>query len=143
MDMDIPEPGEKFHLISLSLVLNYVPDPVARGAMLTRLSDFLSLETPAGVVEMGLLPCVFLVLPLACVTNSRYFTEQRLADIMHALGFRVSHQKASARLHYSLWTYDVQHVKASSFYFGKEELRPGASRNNFCVTLRGGVQDIC
>lgn len=129
MDMTIPEDAEKFHIISLSLVLNYVPDPASRGAMIARLPKFLN-RTNAD----GALPSVFLVMPLACVANSRYLTEERLSHIMRAVGFQLAKQKTTSKLYYSLWTLSSSRTN-NCFAFKKEELRKGTSRNNFAITL--------
>ncbi|KAF3479598.1 nucleolus protein [Arthroderma uncinatum] len=81
---------EKFHIISLSLVLNYVPDPVGRGEMLRRTVQFLTtnIQQVSGesTTPGEFLPALFLVLPAACVLNSRYLTEERLDDILASLG---------------------------------------------------------
>jgi 25S rRNA (adenine2142-N1)-methyltransferase len=133
MHMPVPENGMKFHIISLSLVLNYVPDSASRGAMLSRLPGFLE-----EINNRNILPCLFLVLPLPCVANSRYLTEERLTEIMNTLGFQPSKKKTSSKLYYSLWRYDHSTRKDGSYRFKKEELRSGASRNNFAITLSGG-----
>ncbi|CAI7628384.1 unnamed protein product [Penicillium manginii] len=76
---------ERFHLISLSLVLNYVPDATGRGEMLKRCVQFLATDCP-----ISLPPTLFLVLPVACVDNSRYVTEKRLLEILASLGFELA-----------------------------------------------------
>lgn len=143
MEMPIPsEPSSKYHIISLSLVLNYVADPSERGDMLARLPVFmegksisqghLSHASPSNV----LLPLLFLVLPLACISNSRYLTETRFTEIMYTLGFRFIKKKESSKLYYSLWTHTGSSRQTTSLpLFKKEELRPGKSRNNFCIIL--------
>lgn len=86
MDLPIP-PGEheKFDVLSLSLVLNYVPEAGRRGNMLLRTREFLrkalnkTLITQADAKSSSpalstILPCLFVVLPLACMENSRYMT---------------------------------------------------------------------
>lgn len=133
MEMPVPGDGQKFHVISLSLVLNYVPDPGSRGAMLAHLPKFLEDSTSG-----RLIPSVFLVLPLACVTNSRYLTEERLAHVMHTLGFRLLKQKTTSKLHYSLWKFESVARSDVRLPIRKEELRSGAVRNNFAITLCSG-----
>lgn len=132
MDLPIPCDDAKFDIISLSLVLNYVPDPASRGAMLARIPQFLQ-----SINSRNMIPSLFLVLPLACVGNSRYFTRERLSHIMHALGFQLSKEKTSSKLYYSLWTFDSMTKTDSYFHFRKEELRSGGSRNNFSISLSG------
>jgi 25S rRNA (adenine2142-N1)-methyltransferase len=130
MDMAVPGDGDKFHIISLSLVLNYVSDAASRGAMLARLPKFLE-KPPQG--EM--LPSLFLVLPLACVANSRYLTEERLCYIMRALGFQLSKQKTTSKLYYALWKFEPINRRSGLPHIRKEELRSGTTRNNFAITL--------
>lgn len=133
--MDLPPPAvedPKYNIISLSLVLNFVPDAAARGAMLARLPEFLSRQERDST---PLLSCCFLVLPLSCISNSRYLTEEKLGRIMHSLGFVPTRVKKTTALYYSLWKFDTSRsvMKAS---FKKEELRSGGSRNNFAIVLR-------
>ena len=133
--MDLPLPkreDQKFNILSLSLVLNFVPDAAARGAMLKRTCELLShgrMQQPT-----NLLPCLFLVLPLPCVSNSRYLTEKKLGEIMEGLGFSLARSKKSPKLFYSLWTYDSLCDK-KTLRFKKEEVRSGASRNNFAIVM--------
>ncbi|OQE31567.1 hypothetical protein PENSTE_c001G07619 [Penicillium steckii] len=87
--MERPLPStdeERFHVISLSLVLNYVPDATGRGEMLKRCVKFLTSKC----CPISLPPTLFLVLPVACVDNSRYLTEERLNDILANLGFHLA-----------------------------------------------------
>jgi 25S rRNA (adenine2142-N1)-methyltransferase len=130
MDMAIPADGEKFQIISLSLVLNYVSDAASRGAMLARIPNFLEIA-PLG--EMT--PSLFLVLPLACVANSRYLTEERLSHIMHALGFHLSKRKTTSKLYYTLWRFEPVNRRSDLLHIRKDELRSGKTRNNFAITL--------
>ncbi|KAL4985663.1 putative methyltransferase-domain-containing protein [Aspergillus falconensis] len=127
---------ERFHLISLSLVLNYVPDPVDRGEMLKRCVTFLTKEPPPGS-PIPIVPRLFLVLPAPCVTNSRYLTHQRLQDILTSIGFSLAENKQTTKLVYQLWEYDgtCQHKQ-----FKKELLNPGKTRNNFAIIVKSGSQ---
>ncbi|KAF2728946.1 hypothetical protein EJ04DRAFT_476507, partial [Polyplosphaeria fusca] len=83
---------EAFNILSLSLVLNYVPTPASRGAMLQRTRHFL---LPGGLL--------FLVLPLACVQNSRYLDEEGLVGMMGGLGYGVVRSKVAKKLVYYLF----------------------------------------
>lgn len=130
MDMAIPADGEKFQIISLSLVLNYVSDAASRGAMLARIPKFL--ETPP---RGEMIPSLFLVLPLACIANSRYLKEERLSYIMHALGFHLSKKKTTSKLYYALWKFEPLNRRSDLLHVRKEELRSGTTRNNFAITL--------
>lgn len=131
--------AEWFDVISLSLVLNYVPDAVERGRMLRRTLEFLATsprpELAASGAKTGTtLPCLFLVLPAACVLNSRYLDEDRLRDIMDALGYVRIRAKTTARLAYSLWHRRSPRPLPGKT-FPKKEVRPGRTRNNFAIVL--------
>lgn len=121
--------AERFDVLSLSLVLNYVPEASARGDMLRRTTQFMK-KTPGQQ-----LPLLFLVLPAPCVTNSRYLDQKRLEDIMASLGYHLIKVKVSSKLFYSLWRLAEPVVEAGKV-FAKTEINPGRQRNNFCVILR-------
>ncbi|KAI5928659.1 putative methyltransferase-domain-containing protein [Camillea tinctor] len=128
---------ERFDIISLSLVLNFVPDAEGRGQMLFRTLEFLKLpvkDTSSRLRE--LLPSLFMVLPAPCVTNSRYMDEANLEAIMNALGYTKVRSKTTHKLVYYLWTRESptpEHIPI----FKKAEVRSGRSRNNFSIVLRG------
>ena len=136
MERPLPKSdAERFHIISLSLVLNYVPDPATRGEMLLRTTKFLTQPTHLPQLEKGgILPSLFLVLPAPCVLNSRYFTEERLGAIMTSIGYSMSERKVTNKLVYYLWNYDGTR-KLEKLNFRKELLNDGRTRNNFTVTL--------
>lgn len=129
---------DTFHMISLSLVLNYVPEPVGRGEMLRRTVQFLCRTFPAALSDLSsekeLRPILYLVLPIACVLNSRYLTEQRLDEIMNNIGYTMTKRKESNKLISYIWEY--QGVTEPLRSFRKEELNPGRTRNNFAVVMR-------
>lgn len=137
--MDRPLPvstSEKFDIISLSLVLNYVPDALGRGEMLRRTRQFLRPLTVQGHGQSALeyFPSLFLVLPAPCVINSRYLDEALLAEIMESLGYSMVQKKISTKLVYYLWRLrDENPAKRQKFQ--KHEVNPGRVRNNFCVIL--------
>jgi len=133
MERPIPTgDGEKFHIISLSLILNYVPLPARRGEMLRRTTLFLQHTQFENPQFSTLFPSLFLVLPAPCVTNSRYLDEKRLADIMASLGYSMRRQKLSCKLLYQLWILIDQ---GHTLKFKKEEIRGGKSRNNFAIVI--------
>lgn len=136
MERPLPKSdAEQFHIISLSLVLNYVPDAATRGEMLLRTTKFLTQPTHLPQLEKGrILPSLFLVLPAPCVLNSRYFTEERLGAIMTSIGYSMSERKVTNKLVYYLWNYDGTR-KPGRLNFRKEVLNDGRTRNNFTVTL--------
>lgn len=130
---------ERFDIISLSLVLNYVPDAVGRGEMLKRICAFLrTLQSLKNPFVDQYFPSLFLVLPAPCVTNSRYLDEAKLTEIMTSLGFMMIRRKMSAKLVYYLWRYECRAGRkdvARIQTFRKEEIRPGGKRNNFAIAL--------
>lgn len=130
MERPFPAAPEKegFDLVSLSLVLNYVGDPAARGEMLRRVEGFLrkrrrkrsndgdddeERENDEGMEQQNdldrcswWLPGLFLVLPAPCVTNSRYLDEDRLEAMMRGLGYVRAKRKLSSKLIYYFWRWE-------------------------------------
>lgn len=137
MERPLPQGNaEKFDIISLSLVLNFVPDPQGRGEMLRRTTQFLY-DPGRYITSLPLspsFPCLFLVLPAPCVTNSRYMDEERLTAIMTSIGYTLTESKTTQRLVYYLWRKESKRPVKSSF--PKKELRPGSFRNNFAIVLK-------
>ena len=149
--------GERgYDVLSLSLVVNFVGDPRARGEMVRHTVAFLRHKSEGnhGLESQGsnrekLLPALFLVLPLPCVDNSRYLTEEHLTAMMESLGYEKTRMKRSGKLYYSLWQLspptgaDCKISERSvgnekkKVVFRKEELRKGKDRNNFCIILDG------
>jgi len=74
--MDEDENRGRWDIISLSLVVNFVPDVKDRGRMLCLAHAMLAPE--------GLL---FLALPLPCMENSRYLSFDKLQSLMTVIGF--------------------------------------------------------
>lgn len=137
MERPLPrDESERFDIISLSLVLNFVPEPKDRGEMLRRTTQFL--RVPGRYIDSPRLaanfPSLFLVLPAPCVTNSRYLDEERLAAIMKTLGYALVESKTTQRLVYYLWR-RVRVCKGPGAAFPKREIRSGSTRNNFAVVL--------
>jgi 25S rRNA (adenine2142-N1)-methyltransferase len=124
----------QFDIISLSLVLNYVPDAAARGDMLKQTLKFLR-PAPASD-SSSTFPSLFLVLPVSCVSNSRYMDEARLEAIMLSLGYVKLHYKLSNKLAYFLWKATDLTPKKRFGTFKKTEVRAGGSRNNFAVVMK-------
>lgn len=143
MERPLPKDDtERFDIISLSLVLNFVPEPVGRGDMLLRTLDFLRLPACFRDGTMTALkphfPSLFLVLPAPCVSNSRYLDEEKLTSILVALGYKVTQKKKTLKLVYYLLTRTAKPppILRSGMAFTKKELRSGVSRNNFAVVLK-------
>lgn len=140
MERPLPtDHDEKFDMISLSLVLNYVPEPAGRGEMLRRTTKFLRDSTaldPANPLSK-LFPSVFLVLPAPCVQNSRHLNEKRLAEIMRCIGYTLVRRKLSTKLIYGLWKLENAGIpKPSGVLAKKAEVNPGIKRNNFAILLK-------
>lgn len=126
--------GEKFHVISLSLVLNFVPDPAARGMMLLRTLSFL--RSPSGGESTDtMFPSLFIVLPKSCIENSRYFTRSRFEELMGLLGYTQIRSKMTQKLAYSLWK-RASSAEPKAAVLQKKKLNPGGVRNNFAIILR-------
>lgn len=126
--------SEKFDIISLSLVLNFVPDHKVRGEMLVHTTQFLTSPKRFSGTTAAFFPSLFLVLPAPCVTNSRYLDEERLTAIMESIGYQVVESKTTQRLVYYLWRRTSDQV-GNEKLFRKEEIRSGSTRNNFAITL--------
>ncbi len=149
---------EYFDIVNLSLVLNYLGTPIARGNMLRRAEKFLrrppNPQVPTkggfeGAVEEEespnpeeatdpktvLVPSCFLVLPAPCVTNSRYLDEERLEAMMGSIGYMRVRRKMSVKLVYYLFRLSQKPVASTNTKgdFGKKEIRKGAKRNNFTI----------
>ncbi|KAE8348218.1 putative methyltransferase-domain-containing protein [Aspergillus coremiiformis] len=133
MEMSLPcDAADQFHIISLSLVLNYVPDAIGRGEMLKRCVAFLG-KSPLSESSLQITPRLFLVLPVACVTNSRYLTERRLQEIMSSMGFVLEKSKETSKLIFQLWKHS-QGLQPKRFK--KEILRSGKTKNNFAIIVK-------
>ena len=136
----IDNDDERFDILSLSLVLNCVPDPRGRGEMLRRTCKFLRQKSHLDQSKeeaSTLFPSLFLVLPAPCVKNSRYVTEDSLRLIMESLGYSLLQYKMTAKLVYYLWKYDAS--RSTPKAFGKTEINSGRIRNNFSIVLRASI----
>jgi 25S rRNA (adenine2142-N1)-methyltransferase len=123
---------EKFDLISLSLVLNYVPDAIGRGEMLKRITQFLRVSSDQLATGTKSTPLLFLVLPLSCIHNSRYCDEALLLKILTNLGFTQEHSKKTPKLCYYLLSWNG---KATSRKTDKKKLRDKPAMNNFSIVV--------
>ncbi|EGW33319.1 uncharacterized protein SPAPADRAFT_136185 [Spathaspora passalidarum NRRL Y-27907] len=128
MERPLPKnTDEKFNLISCSLVINFVPSPQERGEMLVRMTKFLKKPTETSISVL------FLVLPLPCITNSRYFDNKRLLEIMTHLGFTQTHYYEAKKVAY--WLFEWNGKPLLNAKFPKKNLYTGSSRNNFCIII--------
>jgi hypothetical protein len=118
----------RFHIISLSLVLNYVGDLYKRGQMLVFASELLH--------KGGFL---YLIIPLACVENSKYLTNAILIEsIIKPLGFQCIQWKYSTKLAFyefqktEFACYPSEKVKFLYHHHG-QTVRPQDTCNNFQI----------
>ncbi|KAI6824157.1 nucleolus protein [Hortaea werneckii] len=136
--MERPLPSsdsERFDVISLSLVLNYVPEAEGRGEMLRRTCQFLRAEGSTAKDIKTAFPALFLVLPAPCIFTSRYMNEERLSCVMASLGYVLLRFKHTHKLMYTLWQLRDEPAPRGQSY-PKKEVNPGGNRNNFSVVLR-------
>ncbi|KAK3619519.1 25S rRNA (adenine2142-N1)-methyltransferase [Elasticomyces elasticus] len=138
MERPLPDSDKsQFDIISLSLVLNFVPDPEGRGQMLRRTCQFLNKHARRAFGEelQAVYPALFLVLPAPCIVNARYINEERLTTMMSTLGYVMLERKLTSNLVYYLW--QLRDKPRKDFQdFPKKQVNPGAGRNNFCVVLK-------
>lgn len=133
MERPVPTTAEdSFDIISLSLVLNYVPDAISRGEMLKRITKFLRTRPGQPNKSTGILPTLFLVLPLPCVDNSRYLDESLLLRILGDLGFSMIYNKNTSKLCYYLFSWTRNDASSKT---EKRKIRDGPAMNNFCIIV--------
>lgn len=122
-DRPIPTADEsRFDVICLSLVINFVTDPSARGRMLA----LTTLHLPLG----GL---CYIVLPLPCLKNSRYLNEEVFSKLCQSIGYSLLKKHSSPKLCFFLLRLDQRITTFPTLK--KIEVRPGGQRNNFSITL--------
>ena len=98
---------------------------VKRGQMLVKAVQLLH--------ENGLL---VVVLPLACVDNSRYFTRAHFRTLLAALNVEIVEEHATAKLHFIMARrLGAPDSSAYALQFPKKLLHPGSVRNNFHIIL--------
>ncbi|KAG8762564.1 hypothetical protein FRC11_008807 [Ceratobasidium sp. 423] len=135
LKLDIGENESKWDVVSLSLVVNFVPDAKDRGKMLSIAHDIL--RPPNSSANGGLL---FLVLPTPCVANSRYMTPDHLVSICARLGFTLIRDRCKPGGKVAYWLFvrldgQPDAPQASTSFTKKTVLRAGSDRNNFSILL--------
>ncbi|OBA24406.1 hypothetical protein METBIDRAFT_36542 [Metschnikowia bicuspidata var. bicuspidata NRRL YB-4993] len=126
--MERPLPKSKndlFDVISCSLVLNFVPSASQRGEMLHRMTQFLREPTSA----------LFLVLPLPCLSNSRYFDRECLNEVMTSLGFEEVQSHEAKKVIYLLYNWKGKSAMTQLSARKKREIHSGPTRNNFYIDM--------
>lgn len=167
-DFPLPGPDDKLYdVLGLSLVLNFVGDLRKRGEFKptsirlppscanlprpTRLrpvpaahpsvhpptphSAEMIRRTHAFLKPTGLL---YIVLPLPCLTNSRYLNHDRWTAILATLGFAPVRQHDSAKL--TFWLLKRTHAPDGKVW-KREEVRGGVHRNNFTIVVGGSGEE--
>ena len=154
-------PEARFDAVVLSMVLNCVPTPEARGDMLRRCRAHLRAH--------GLL---FLMIPLLCVTNSSYTTEALLLELLQTVGFSLAARRDTPRIAFFCLqrqeglgeTAESAHLPAAAAAAvaaaaaapaagagaggrgkkgGLRVVRKGRKRNNFAVVLEAQPEWMC
>eukprot|EP00698_Gefionella_okellyi_P013094 TRINITY_DN3564_c0_g1_i2.p1 TRINITY_DN3564_c0_g1~~TRINITY_DN3564_c0_g1_i2.p1 ORF type:complete len:184 (-),score=26.74 TRINITY_DN3564_c0_g1_i2:292-843(-) len=121
---DFPVVESQFDVIVLSLVLNFVPRHSMRGEMLVRCRTMLKAN--------GFL---FLILPLACVSNSRFLTRESFQHLMTGLHFELVSVKESRKLVYYMFKLPLKPDHLSSCVVKRKVISDGAGKNNFSISL--------
>lgn len=126
--MERPLPAsdeERFDLILCSLVLNFVPSAEQRGEMVKRMAQFLAPSQKSSI---------FVVLPLPCVANSRYMSRELFLEVLGKAGFSQVKYHEANKVAYWLFDWNGKVPKVGK-KGKKKEILPGASRNNFYISL--------
>lgn len=125
MERPIPkDDDEKFNVISCSLVLNFVPTPKLRGEMMKRFAEFIVPDKSS---------ILFIVLPLSCLTNSRYCDKGHFVKICEALGFTLIEYHEAKKLVYLALRWSKPPKQKLNFL--KKKLHDGATMNNFSILI--------
>lgn len=158
LGLDKDTNSEHWNIISLSLVVNFVPEPLDRGRdyqcmrrrcliggtgrMLRLAHQFLS---PGGLLFLAVsLPFCFTSpnaftsysqLPLPCVSNSRYITFELLEELMRHIGFHQIKERWKSGGRMAYWLYRKQSPTPSPINFLKKTVVRTGQRNNFVILL--------
>jgi 25S rRNA (adenine2142-N1)-methyltransferase len=114
----------QFRVVVLSLVVNFVGAPVLKGKMLIDCED---------LVELGGL--LYIVLPLACLQNSRYLKHTRFVQMLRSLGFVLRGHHTSTKLAFYVFERSEE-GRTQHRNFSKKLCRAGKERNNFCILIK-------
>jgi 25S rRNA (adenine2142-N1)-methyltransferase len=120
----------QYDFLVLSLVLNFVPLPEERGEMLRLAASIL--KRSSGIL--------FIVLPLACVENSRYMKHSRFVKLVQSCGFVLVEQDHSNKLaRYVFRRMSIeQEASHPKIDYRRKTCRYGKGNfNNFCITTKG------
>jgi 25S rRNA (adenine2142-N1)-methyltransferase len=113
-----------YDVVVLSLVLNFVPLASNRGKMLSLAH---SITSPSGLL--------FIVLPRACVANSRYCDEELISRILKCAGWSVTKTAHTSKLaRFMCMKVDPCPGKQETFT-ARQTVRGGSGRNNFLILM--------
>ena len=118
-----------YNCIVLSLVVNFLGSPHKRGDMLFKVHIQICLT------KGGLL---FLVLPSACINNSRYFDMEVLTQLMGLfINFKLLSSKVTKKLLLAIFELEKPNTNRFNFYFPRfKNIKQGKNRNNFSIIFR-------
>ncbi|CAO3685590.1 unnamed protein product [Umbelopsis vinacea] len=135
LQMSPPETEEeRFDIVCLSLVVNFVGDPVDRGNMLIHTRDFF----PSQRADFKNQRLLYLVLPLPCITNSRYFSHDHLLAMMDSIGYsKCIDYHHSNKLAYYLFEMTAKVAQIPDWK--KKILKDAKGRNNFSIVMSTGT----
>ncbi len=123
-----------FDVVCLSLVLNFVEMPLARGRMLLHARQFLEQSSAENWT-----PLLYIVLPLPCVSNSRYMTHEHFVALMKSIGFSAASHHHAKKIAYYLFELDREKSNDARSdaekQSTKKKINDGKVRNNFCILL--------
>lgn len=141
LQRDEPESdAQRFDVISCSLVLNFVPDARDRGELGSSVRDAnlggRMLRLCRAYLHARPSSLLFIVLPLPCVSNSRYTTVESFKKLVMALGFKLvqEHWRPRGKVAYWLWQWDSTTGSVDRFK-KKQLLNDGPGRNNFVILV--------
>ncbi len=116
---------QRFQAVVLSLVLNFVGDKRKRGLMLKHAYNVL---LPGGLL--------FIIIPSACVNNSRYITHALFVEILEGIGFVHKEHSMSNKLAFYVFERPLVD-RPHSFSFKPRVVQHGTTRNNFSLIVDG------
>lgn len=119
--LQLDSKAPKYDIVVLSLVINFEGDQVKRGEMLKQCTKITAVN--------GYL---FIVLPLPCLMNSRFFSKELFLSITESLGFERITQHSSRRLYFVMLK-NTGNVNLQSF--PRKTIRKGDGHNNFLILL--------
>ncbi|KAJ9051142.1 25S rRNA (adenine2142-N1)-methyltransferase [Entomophthora muscae] len=76
---------------------------------------------------------LYVVMPLPCISNSRYMNEDHYCKIFQASGFKLMASKSSPKLAFHIFRRLTSPPPKASF--PKSKLRDGPALNNFTIVL--------